>query len=900
MSKRVVRVGHINVEPISFTNNTITFKAPEANVENTAPISVSLNGQQFTQQPHVHDFSREVVYDYYDVPYTSFYMPRRGPTNGGTTISAEGYGFKLNRPNLKDRLWVRFTDASSGSALAPADEIKKESFDFDSFEWNAPAVSSAGNAFMQVSLNNQDWHDARDPNGDGFTYYQSPHVTSISPSFGHVKAKEDVNIDVSGSGFQCIDTACEELKCRFGNHEGQYIYVTAKFTSSDLISCPVPRYTKPDVVNVEVTINDESYTNDNKTYGFFDPFVLDAEPRLIATDGSTIVDVIGIGFVDSGESKALFNNRSFPIVCGEGKGQCSKPATFVDKKTLRTATFPQSTVKYSGSGESVAWDPMYIDATVIGDEFTENQVDVYYYEEPQVLAPNIQESPANLQSQLLIALDFKGNDMNRISQYSKPKCRFTAGSKVQVVDGVLITYPLSGSQDPSDLNTIHCKSPKWSHSSQDAEQAKLDVSINGQNYFGSLDFTFTRELILHRDVPMAGPQRKETNVKLVGQGFKMPKRSTDVKWGVETTEVIQASNVSDYTYYLDGFLTMVPGSEELRAYKDEAAGFSRVDTTMNEGISYDITTKISKLTDNEAQLEGPGYVEVGIDEVLAKKPEFKADNAFEKNDTGIVTYNYNPSAVEFYTYRQPNVMRIHPTQGLTKGGTDIEIIGTWFKYMPEYGIVPHCRFGDMVVRAHFDSTVRLVCKSPSTIDPAVKLPFSVSLNGVDWDTGANEFTYSYYEEPIMSNIYPDMGSVQGGEEIYIKGEKFSNITDGENFKCRFKPINIPVPAKTVRARFINSTHIMCPSPGGWSEADKMHLQVTWNGVDYDSNNFIFTFFSIHRAFPRSGPSNGKGGEVTIEGEGFRDDVYPKCLMNKTIYEPISVTATAIKCPIPQP
>lgn len=423
VSKRVVRVGTINVEPVSFTNSTITFKAPEANVENTVPISVSLNGQQFTQQSHVHDFKQEVVYDYYDVPYTSFYMPRRGPTNGGTRIQAEGYGYKLNRPHLKDRFWVRFVDASSGSALAPSDELKK--FDFDSFIWRAPAVSGASNAFMQISLNNQDWHDARDPNGDGFIYYQSPHVTSISPSFGHVKAKEDVNIDVSGTGFQCIDSACEELKCRFGNHEGQYIFVQAKFKSSDMISCPVPRYTKPDVVNVEVTINDESYTNDNKTYGFFDPFVLDAEPRLIAVDGSTMVNIIGIGFVDSGESKALFNNRSFPIVCTDGK--CVKPATFVDKKTLRTATFPQAQVKYSGSGENVAWDPMYIDATVIGDEFTENQVEVFYYQEPQVVAPNILESPANLQSQLLISLDFKANDMSRIAQYAKPKCRFTAG-----------------------------------------------------------------------------------------------------------------------------------------------------------------------------------------------------------------------------------------------------------------------------------------------------------------------------------------------------------------------------------------------------------------------------------------------------------------------------------------
>ena len=557
-------------------------------MENTAPISVSLNGQQFTQQPQVHDFSKEVTYDYYDEPYISFYMPRRGPSNGGTRISAEGYGFKLNRPHLEDRFWVRFVD-SGNSPLAPADELSKENFDFDSYVWKTPAVSTASGAMMQISLNNEDWHDARDPNGDGFTYYQSPHVTSISPSFGHVKAKEDVTIDVSGSGFACSNPACDELKCRFGNHEGQYVYAPAEFKSDTLISCPVPRYTKPDVVNVEVTINDESYTNDNKTYGYFDPFVLDADPRLLATDGSTIVDIIGIGFVDSGESKALFNNRTFPIVCGDSGASCSKPASFVDKKTLRTPTFPQSAVKYSGSGANVQWDPMYIDATVIGDEYTENQVELFYYAEPSVVAPNIQESPANLQSQILIALEMKGNDMNLISQYAKPKCRFTSGSKVMTVTGVLITYPLSGSQDASDLNTLHCKSPRWTLSGSDQEQAKLDVSINGQNYFGAIDFTFTRDLVLHRDIPMSGPQRKDTDVELIGQGFKMPKRTADIKWGVETT--LNVSNVKDYSYNAEGFLNIVPGSQELRAYRDEAAGFKRVDSNMVEGNTYDQTSQ---------------------------------------------------------------------------------------------------------------------------------------------------------------------------------------------------------------------------------------------------------------------------------------------------------------------
>lgn len=44
------------------------------------------------------------------------------------------------------------------------------------------------------------------------------------------------------------------------------------------------------------------------------------------------------------------------------------------------------------------WDPVYIDATVTGTGFTENQVEVYYYEDPAVVGPNIVESPANYES----------------------------------------------------------------------------------------------------------------------------------------------------------------------------------------------------------------------------------------------------------------------------------------------------------------------------------------------------------------------------------------------------------------------------------------------------------------------------------------------------------------------
>jgi hypothetical protein len=48
------------------------------------------------------------------------------------------------------------------------------------------------------------------------------------------------------------------------------------------------------------------------------------------------------------------------------------------------------------------------------------------------------------------------------------------------------------------------------------------------------------------------------------------------------------------------------------------------------------------------------------------------------------------SDLEFYFYRQPIVQKIEPTSGLTTGGTDLELTGTWFDLQPQYGVIPFC------------------------------------------------------------------------------------------------------------------------------------------------------------------------------------------------------------------
>ena len=225
-SRPVVRIGHLDVEPIQVTNTTMTVKTPPVGVPGTAPVAVSLNGQQYTRQPTVHSPADEHTFDYYADPYASVFYPARGPTNGGTLLSVQGHGFMMRRDHHVDRLWARFVDPASGAELAPAAEVPQEQLGADSFTWTTPAVRSAQDALLQVSLNGADWVDVKDPAADSsFTFYQAPHVTSITPSYGHVKAAKDVTVDVAGSGFECFDEDCSDLLCRFGNRPSQYIYV---------------------------------------------------------------------------------------------------------------------------------------------------------------------------------------------------------------------------------------------------------------------------------------------------------------------------------------------------------------------------------------------------------------------------------------------------------------------------------------------------------------------------------------------------------------------------------------------------------------------------------------------------------------------------------------------------
>ena len=63
----------------------------------------------------------------------------------------------------------------------------------------------------------------------------------------------------------------------------------------------MPNYPQPDILPLEVSMNGEDFSNDGKEFGFFDPFVFNAKPKLISKSGNTKIKVSGFGFVDTSD-----------------------------------------------------------------------------------------------------------------------------------------------------------------------------------------------------------------------------------------------------------------------------------------------------------------------------------------------------------------------------------------------------------------------------------------------------------------------------------------------------------------------------------------------------------------------------------------------------------------------
>lgn len=230
---------------------------------------------------------------------------------------------------------------------------------------------------------------------------------------------------------------------------------------------------------------------------------------------------------------------------------------------------------------------MVIEASVTGGlGFTENGLDIWYYDQIEVYSLSVYGAPTNQEKTVFVKTDFKWNtnDVEKFKKYGIFTCRFSSrdGQRVVVTKGKMEVYPVGSFEDNIKPTHIRCTNPQWTQQ----EEVKLDVSVNGQEYFGDFPFTFYEGIDILRIAPMAGPNEGKTRVKIFGSGIANPLSKDDVfvKWGIVQTEKVVKQDVLDYIWNENDYIsnTLFEGSENLIAYKKENSNTKKIDSEVKD------------------------------------------------------------------------------------------------------------------------------------------------------------------------------------------------------------------------------------------------------------------------------------------------------------------------------
>lgn len=235
---------------------------------------------------------------------------------------------------------------------------------------------------------------------------------------------------------------------------------------------------------------------------------------------------------------------------------------------MSTETLPQSVVKYQ-NGTNVGTDGLTVEVSVYGNQFTSNDIEVYYIYDPDFISINRKSVTKNLQVPLLIETNFhwENNDIDKFLKWANFTCRFTVGDEVKVTRGRMESMPLGASYHGKDVLPTHviCPTPKMNS----IGVGKVHISPNAQDYLGDgFTFEFTQPVDIYRIAPQSGPKESESRVKLIGGGFKESKDNVYAKIGNFDLEPIAKDKVVQALWSQEDYLSsMLMTKTDLRLFR---------------------------------------------------------------------------------------------------------------------------------------------------------------------------------------------------------------------------------------------------------------------------------------------------------------------------------------------
>ena len=708
--------------------------------------------------------------------------------------------------------------------------------------------------FVEMSNNGIDYTDSK----VSFAYIEQARIITLEPSVAPTSGATTVT--VHGENFY----QGRSLQCRFGSNRAS----RGRFVSGNQIRCTTPR-SAPANVTFSITMNGEEYLDSGLSFIFREHVsVTELHPTLGPVSGNTHVTVYG-----------SFEN--VPYTCKFGYNLV--PARFLTHTTrscrspsgregLTAVEISTNQIDWTKNRKKFYYHPRQTLTSFLPSTGTlEGQTLV------QVFGSNFQNAPLHCKfgSQIVkgsvvdsnLALcnapvrQASGSVSFEITQNSQD---YSDSGLVYLYHDIIINHfdppggPSTGGTQVHisgsgflNLNTLRCKFSDtvvvavwisqeeiWCTSPEGHEgEADLEVSNNNADWSTQgTKFDYYTKTTVHRLAPSIGVNAGNTQVTVFGTNF-VNSTSLVCRFGVTVVPVLHFLSPSRL------ICNSVPYDNTKVAV--EVSNNKRDFTANGVEYLYSESPVIKTLLPSSGPTTGQSIVTLVGDHFRHStdlRCKFGSVLAFGKwltpslitcrtpyGMTGIVTVEVSNNAVDFsfsdsqyLYYEQLEIKRISPSVGpSTRGGTIVTVEGSGVRNA--FGL--SCRFGFVVVPAHFISETLFQCRTPSS-SPGLTT-FEASSNRMDFTKSGK--TFMFQAEITIRTLLPNFGLDVGDTPVFLTGSNFFNSTA---LSCRFG-------AKIVKAVFLSQDTIFCLSPP--QPPGSVDVAASNNGIEYTTERLLFHY-----------------------------------------------------------
>ena len=759
------------------------------------PFTVSLLGD-FT------DTLNSIPYRYYKEPKITYISPRSGPKDGNTKVDVYGEGFLNFDQNLRCGFGSKevkgvFINENHIQCISPFSSIVQRKIEFS------------------ISLNNQQNTKEDIP----YVYYENPTIYSIEPINRGPDSGGSV-IRLRGANFnpfkELRDLKLEnETFCQFENLGKR----TAKVLSSTEMECVTPPSYEKLEVAVEVTLNDQQYSDDNVLFYYYHPpYTYYISPKIGPVSGGTVIRVMGGNLEDTGIVKCKFGDKL-------GKGR------FISKNELECISPPV---------EKPCVVPLRV--ATREDEYSSGlNTKFTYYDIPEIYFIEPACGPDTGFTQITVY-----GENFPVGYSNSVKCLFNGKIKT---NATVINY-----------NELKCDSPPLPTQPGSEEKSissyEVTILVDETESGPAQTFYYYKSPIISGISPIMGGVEGDTTVKIMGKGFDQPgacKVTTrfatyiarPIK--VEDDYILVKSPKANYTGSVVVQVSLNGQQFEKDItynYRDQQNTFYYYKCPVIAAIHPDEGPSAGG---NEISLYGVGFLEpffaldkennlrydlyggdlekeifyrfvdweedgitygeiqkVSLEDASSQKIVLKSPSILESinyrgrnNIKTMIQLSYDGENfcdyedIVYTFFNLPNIVNIHPKYAPLEQKNQ-EIIVTFdslnCKEKDDCSKGIKCRFKstkedsnkEFIMEGEYIENNKIKCDAPNVNIPE-EFNVEASINGGD-DYTNNNFNYTYYD-PFVLKVEPQMLRDNGNTEIKITGYGFANT--GDNIEVLF-------------------------------------------------------------------------------------------------------------------